>query len=142
MHQCSSSFMQLSARGATIVVCERKIFHHLIAATITSTTCISILDPVLNAPTDVKSRTFLPDPTDGSLYMYSAAHNGLKKMPFSIPQLVSASPCKSNEEGILYTGACLSALLIGQLYQLVCVSVFHWSSTQLVLPTFITDMQI
>lgn len=66
--------------------------------------CQIFVDPVLNSPTDVKSRTFLPDPTDGSLYMYSATHNGLKKMPFSIPELVSLSPCKSNEEGILYTG--------------------------------------
>ncbi|XP_067937029.1 serine/threonine-protein kinase/endoribonuclease IRE1-like [Watersipora subatra] len=61
-------------------------------------------NPVLNNPTDVRSRTFLPDPTDGSLYMYSTTHNGLKKMPFTIPQLVSLSPCRGNEEGILYTG--------------------------------------
>ena len=55
-------------------------------------------------PSVVKTRTFLPDPTDGSLYMYSSTHSGLKKMPFTIPQLVTASPCKSNADGILYTG--------------------------------------
>ena len=63
-----------------------------------------VLDPVLNVPSVVKTRTFLPDPTDGSLYMYSSTHSGLKKMPFTIPQLVTASPCKSNADGILYTG--------------------------------------
>ena len=65
---------------------------------------LPILDPVLNVPSVVKTRTFLPDPTDGSLYMYSSTHSGLKKMPFTIPQLVTASPCKSNADGILYTG--------------------------------------
>ena len=59
---------------------------------------------MLNVPSVVKTRTFLPDPTDGSLYMYSSTHSGLKKMPFTIPQLVTASPCKSNADGILYTG--------------------------------------
>lgn len=62
-----------------------------------------IIDPVLNVPTTVKTRTFLPDPTDGSLYMYSEQHSGLKRMPFTIPQLVTSSPCKSSD-GILYTG--------------------------------------
>lgn len=70
--------------------------------------CVTVLDPVLNVPTSIKTRTFLPDPTDGSLYMYSEEINGLKKMPFSIPQLVTASPCRSSE-GILYTGEILPA---------------------------------
>ncbi|CAC5375816.1 ERN1 [Mytilus coruscus] len=47
--------------------------------------------------------SFLPDPKDGSLYALGDGMNGIKKLPFTIPQLVSASPCKSNE-GILYTG--------------------------------------
>jgi hypothetical protein len=45
----------------------------------------------------------LPDPKDGSLYALGDGMNGIKKLPFTIPQLVSASPCKSNE-GMLYTG--------------------------------------
>ena len=47
--------------------------------------------------------SFLPDPKDGSLYALSDGREGIKKLPFTIPQLVTASPCKSNE-GILYTG--------------------------------------
>lgn len=45
----------------------------------------------------------MPDPKDGSLYALGDGMNGIKKLPFTIPQLVSASPCKSNE-GMLYTG--------------------------------------
>lgn len=46
---------------------------------------------------------FLPDPKDGSLYALGLGFEGFKKLPFTIPQLVSASPCKSTD-GILYTG--------------------------------------
>lgn len=47
------------------------------------------------------SFTFLPDPQDGTLYLLGEGR--LKKLPFTIPQLVQASPCKSSE-GILYAG--------------------------------------
>ena len=41
---------------------------------------------------------------DGSIYMIGADPNEpLKKLPFTIPELVAASPCKSSD-GILYTG--------------------------------------
>ena len=43
---------------------------------------------------------FLPDPKDGSLYVFGDV---LKKLPFTIPELVTASPCKSTD-GVLYTG--------------------------------------
>uniref|UniRef100_A0A8C4NBB6 non-specific serine/threonine protein kinase n=1 Tax=Eptatretus burgeri TaxID=7764 RepID=A0A8C4NBB6_EPTBU len=47
---------------------------------------------------------FLPDPSDGSLYTLSGKlGKGLTKLPFSIPELVQASPCRSSD-GILYTG--------------------------------------
>ncbi|XP_017884608.1 serine/threonine-protein kinase/endoribonuclease ire-1 isoform X2 [Ceratina calcarata] len=46
---------------------------------------------------------FLPDPKDGSLYVYGAETDALKKLPFTIPQLVANSPCRSSD-GILYTG--------------------------------------
>jgi len=51
---------------------------------------------------------FLPDPKDGSLYAFNSGKTGdnLKKLPFTIPELVTASPCKSSD-GILYTGECL-----------------------------------
>lgn len=51
---------------------------------------------------------FLPDPKDGSLYMLSSTGSpgetdALKKLPFTIQQLVASSPCRSND-GIFYTG--------------------------------------
>ncbi|XP_062617880.1 serine/threonine-protein kinase/endoribonuclease IRE1-like [Saccostrea cucullata] len=60
-------------------------------------------EPVLKVPTAVGRLSFLPDPKDGSLYALSDGREGIKKLPFTIPQLVTASPCKSNE-GMLYTG--------------------------------------
>nr|CAB3243594.1 serine/threonine-protein kinase/endoribonuclease IRE1-like [Phallusia mammillata] len=66
-------------------------------------------DPVFNVPmestTSIKGPTFLPDPHDGSLYAYdpSSSSRGLTKLPFTIPELVQASPCRSSD-GILYTG--------------------------------------
>ncbi|CAG2191335.1 ERN1 [Mytilus edulis] len=62
-------------------------------------------EPVIKVPVEVTAGklSFLPDPKDGSLYALGDGMNGIKKLPFTIPQLVSASPCKSNE-GILYTG--------------------------------------
>lgn len=47
---------------------------------------------------------FLPDPKDGSLYMLNSENDsGLKKLQFTIQQLVSTSPCRS-ADGIFYTG--------------------------------------
>ncbi|XP_046337204.2 serine/threonine-protein kinase/endoribonuclease IRE1-like [Haliotis rufescens] len=61
-------------------------------------------DPVIKVPFDFASGpSFLPDPKDGSLYAISSGREGIKKLPFTIPELVTASPCKSTE-GILYTG--------------------------------------
>ncbi|KAL4240931.1 Serine/threonine-protein kinase/endoribonuclease IRE1 [Mactra antiquata] len=61
-------------------------------------------EPVIKVPTEVTSGySFLPDPKDGSLYAISEGREGIKKLPFTIPELVTASPCKSTE-GILYTG--------------------------------------
>uniref|UniRef100_A0A0N5AKA9 PQQ_3 domain-containing protein n=1 Tax=Syphacia muris TaxID=451379 RepID=A0A0N5AKA9_9BILA len=59
-------------------------------------------DPVLRAPTTIQRRlTFIPDPRDGSLYMLVEGH--LKKLPYSIPELVNFSPCRSSD-GVLYIG--------------------------------------
>ncbi|CAG4980142.1 unnamed protein product [Colias eurytheme] len=48
---------------------------------------------------------FLPDPRHGSLYMYGPRGDKqmLKKLPFTIPELVANAPCRSTD-GILYTG--------------------------------------
>lgn len=49
-----------------------------------------------------KAPYFLPDPKTGSLYMMGK-QNSLRKLPFTIPQLVSMAPCR-NSEGLMYTG--------------------------------------
>ncbi|NXL07034.1 ERN1 endoribonuclease, partial [Mesembrinibis cayennensis] len=47
---------------------------------------------------------FLPDPNDGSLYILGGKNKeGLMKLPFTIPELVQSSPCRSSD-GVLYTG--------------------------------------
>lgn len=61
------------------------------------------------------SPLFLPDPKDGSLYVLrSSDREALKKLPFTIPQLVASSPCRSSD-GILYTGI----VRIGWMYVIV-----------------------
>lgn len=46
---------------------------------------------------------FLPGPRDGSLYLFGRDPEALKRLPYTIPQLVANSPCRSSD-GILYTG--------------------------------------
>ncbi|XP_048408198.1 serine/threonine-protein kinase/endoribonuclease IRE1 isoform X2 [Stegostoma tigrinum] len=61
-------------------------------------------DPIIQVPVYVAEPAFLPDPNDGSLYvMGGATKEGLMKLPFTIPELVHSSPCRSSD-GILYTG--------------------------------------
>ncbi|XP_067859976.1 serine/threonine-protein kinase/endoribonuclease IRE1-like isoform X1 [Heptranchias perlo] len=61
-------------------------------------------DPVLQVPMHLTEPAFLPDPNDGSLYTLGGKNNeGLTKLPFTIPELVQASPCRSSD-GILYMG--------------------------------------
>ncbi|XP_022666362.1 serine/threonine-protein kinase/endoribonuclease IRE1-like isoform X2 [Varroa destructor] len=80
-------------------------------------------NPVLKVPfsssTSPGGAGFLPDPKDGSLYILlsqdEADHGAgsstsgrsrtpfIKKLPFTIPELVTASPCRSSD-GMLYTG--------------------------------------
>ncbi|XP_066254713.1 serine/threonine-protein kinase/endoribonuclease IRE1-like [Euwallacea similis] len=62
--------------------------------------------PIVQVPlqtSDALIPIFLPDPRDGSLYLMGNSREPLKKLPFSISQLVHSSPCKSSD-GILYTG--------------------------------------
>lgn len=62
-------------------------------------------DPVLRIPVDVeKGPVFVANPKDGSLYSFKMGFDGLKKLPFSIPDLVTVSPCRSTD-GLLYTGS-------------------------------------
>ncbi|XP_071797437.1 serine/threonine-protein kinase/endoribonuclease IRE1-like [Asterias amurensis] len=60
--------------------------------------------PIIKVPVDMaEGPMFLPDPKDGSLYAVSSGSDGLKKLPFTIPDLVTASPCRSTD-GVLYAG--------------------------------------
>lgn len=60
-------------------------------------------DPVIRAPSTVtQGFTFLPNPQDGSLY--SLKEGVLRKLPFSIPQVVGASPVRGND-GVYYAGS-------------------------------------
>ena len=64
-------------------------------------------EPIVKSPYDPMKPilpAFLPDPKDGALYMMGASRGEpLKKLPFTIPELVAASPSRSND-GILYSG--------------------------------------
>ncbi|XP_025155794.1 serine/threonine-protein kinase/endoribonuclease IRE1 isoform X2 [Harpegnathos saltator] len=63
-------------------------------------------EPVVKVPIDLpdtKMRMFLPDPRDGTLYLFGRDSEALKKLPLTIPQLVANSPCRSSD-GMLYTG--------------------------------------
>ncbi|OXB81844.1 UNVERIFIED_CONTAM: hypothetical protein H355_015041, partial [Colinus virginianus] len=61
-------------------------------------------DPILQVPVYVAEPAFLPDPNDGSLYILGGKKKeGLMKLPFTIPELVQSSPCRSSD-GVLYTG--------------------------------------
>ncbi|XP_051171210.1 serine/threonine-protein kinase/endoribonuclease IRE2 [Leptopilina boulardi] len=63
-------------------------------------------EPAVKVPhsiTETSMPMFLPDPKDGTLYLFGADSEVLKKLPFTIPQLVASSPCRSSD-GILYTG--------------------------------------
>uniref|UniRef100_A0A8C5Q421 Serine/threonine-protein kinase/endoribonuclease IRE1 n=1 Tax=Leptobrachium leishanense TaxID=445787 RepID=A0A8C5Q421_9ANUR len=61
-------------------------------------------DPVIQVPLYVSEPAFLPDPSDGSLYILGGRNKeGLMRLPFTIPELVQSSPCRSSD-GVLYTG--------------------------------------
>lgn len=69
---------------------------------------ILVLEPVVKVPNQHANLMpqFLPDPRHGFLYMYGPRGGDqqmLKKLPFTIPELVANAPCRSTE-GILYTG--------------------------------------
>ncbi|XP_055641091.1 serine/threonine-protein kinase/endoribonuclease IRE1 [Toxorhynchites rutilus septentrionalis] len=61
-------------------------------------------EPAIRVPSlSQMNRHYLPDPRDGSLYTYRNPEGGLKKLPYTIPQLVASAPCRSSD-GILYSG--------------------------------------
>ncbi|XP_076997649.1 serine/threonine-protein kinase/endoribonuclease IRE2 isoform X2 [Tamandua tetradactyla] len=61
-------------------------------------------DPIIQGPMYVTETAFLSDPADGSLYVLGTQkQQGLMKLPFTIPELVHTSPCRSSD-GVFYTG--------------------------------------
>ncbi|XP_052869264.1 serine/threonine-protein kinase/endoribonuclease IRE1 [Anopheles cruzii] len=61
-------------------------------------------EPTIRVPSPSSmSAHYLPDPRDGSLYRMNGLEGGLKKLPYTIPQLVASAPCRSSD-GILYSG--------------------------------------
>lgn len=74
---------------------EWLIFPHL---------CVSNSEPAVKVPnqSDFSVPQYFPDPRDGSLYQLGDM-GGLKKLPYTIPQLVASAPCRSSD-GILYSG--------------------------------------
>ncbi|XP_077616608.1 serine/threonine-protein kinase/endoribonuclease IRE2 isoform X2 [Crocuta crocuta] len=61
-------------------------------------------DPIIQGPMYVTETAFLSDPADGSLYILGTQkQQGLMRLPFTIPELVHASPCRSSD-GVFYTG--------------------------------------
>ncbi|XP_030373454.1 serine/threonine-protein kinase/endoribonuclease IRE1 isoform X1 [Scaptodrosophila lebanonensis] len=59
--------------------------------------------PIVAEPQpNVQVPHYLPDPRDGSIYQLGQMGN-LKKLPYTIPQLVANAPCRSSD-GILYSG--------------------------------------
>lgn len=66
-------------------------------------------EPTVKANTNINdyiNAVYLPDPSTGSLYKLQNdgdKGNELKKLPYTIPELVQRSPCKSSE-GILFSG--------------------------------------
>ncbi|XP_067612639.1 serine/threonine-protein kinase/endoribonuclease IRE1 [Eurosta solidaginis] len=61
-------------------------------------------DPPIRADQEqnVQVPQYLPDPRDGSIYQLNDMGN-LKKLPYTIPELVASAPCRSTD-GILYSG--------------------------------------
>ncbi|XP_057171145.1 serine/threonine-protein kinase/endoribonuclease IRE2 isoform X2 [Ursus arctos] len=60
-------------------------------------------DPIIQGPMYVTETAFLSDPADGSLYILGTQkQQGLMRLPFTIPELVHASPCRSSD-GVFYT---------------------------------------
>ncbi|CAD5215697.1 unnamed protein product [Bursaphelenchus xylophilus] len=59
--------------------------------------------PIVESPHKVRQDfSFIPNPRNGELYLVADQH--LSRLPFTIPQLVKTSPCKSSD-GILYAGS-------------------------------------
>lgn len=64
-------------------------------------------EPAVKVPVDLEKAVvplLLPDPKDGSLYQLGTSdREALKKLAYTIPELVTSSPCRSSD-GVLYSG--------------------------------------
>ncbi|KFM77471.1 Serine/threonine-protein kinase/endoribonuclease IRE1, partial [Stegodyphus mimosarum] len=62
-------------------------------------------EPVLKLSLSASEKKILPDPRDGSLYMYISGRgrDDLKKLRYTIAELIHRAPLRSSD-GLLYTG--------------------------------------
>lgn len=79
-----------------------KYLHVLLSFIITFYSFISDPPIVAEPQQNVQVPHYLPDPRDGSIYQLGQM-GSLKKLPYTIPQLVANAPCRSSD-GILYSG--------------------------------------
>ncbi|XP_041077128.1 serine/threonine-protein kinase/endoribonuclease IRE1-like isoform X1 [Polyodon spathula] len=108
---CGNPLQMCSCNGNTVTLPETLLFVstldgslHAVSKRTGSINWTLKEDPVLQVPMHVAEPAFLPDPNDGSLYSLGGKNNeGLLKLPFTIPELVQASPCRSSD-GVLYMG--------------------------------------
>jgi hypothetical protein len=64
---------------------------------------IILIEPAVNNHYSSSNYLYLPDPKDGSLYMSDPNRGSVKKLPFTIPELVQISPTQTSD-GLLYSG--------------------------------------
>ncbi|KAG8189961.1 hypothetical protein JTE90_009100 [Oedothorax gibbosus] len=69
--------------------------------------------PILKLNLHGSQRKILPDPRDGSLYMYVNSHteDDLKKLRYTISDIIYHAPMRS-DDGLLYTGKKIASWLI------------------------------
>ncbi|KAG1703698.1 Serine/threonine-protein kinase/endoribonuclease IRE1 [Nymphon striatum] len=101
-----ATVVPLVVQDSTIVVSTLNGFLYGINAATGARKWVIKNDPVLKfAHEDSRGSYYLPDPTDGSLYLFVHSKNqySLKKVSSNIRELVYKSPIR-NADGILYTG--------------------------------------
>ena len=78
--------------------------------------------------------SLLPNPKDGSLYVVSnrdGAGESIRRLPFTIPELVSASPTRTSD-GILYMGKKVDRCLTFVEVFIFCIFIIHVEKDQTV----------
>lgn len=101
-NSCWPSYQRNTMAHRRWYACPPQKLFFLISKLICFFFVLVIVEPAINVPTEFSNPQYLPDPRDGSLYELGDM-GGLKKLPYTIPQLVASAPCRSSD-GILYSG--------------------------------------